>query len=61
MHLLWRINFGRILPAVEVLDDGSWLSMVSTPSGRLRAVRLTVQDRRYSTAEGPRVLARAQQ
>ncbi|WP_331730040.1 hypothetical protein OHV05_35460 (plasmid) [Kitasatospora sp. NBC_00070] len=38
-HLLWRINTGRVLPAVEVLDGGSWLSMVSTPTGPNQLVR----------------------
>jgi len=49
-HLLWRINAGRILPAVHVLDDGSWLSMVSTPTGRNQLVRWVDRDRRRGMA-----------
>jgi hypothetical protein len=49
-ELLWRINTGRILPAVEALDDGSWLSMVSTPTGRNQLVRWVDRDRRCGVA-----------
>ncbi|MEV6011275.1 transposase [Streptomyces sp. NPDC051976] len=44
--LLWRVSTGRLLPAVEELDDGSWLSMVSTPTGRNQLVRWVHRDRR---------------
>lgn len=44
--LLWRIGASRVLPAIEVLDDGSWLSMVSTPTGRNQLVRWVHRDRR---------------
>lgn len=49
-HLLWRVNAGRLLPAIEVLDDGSRLSMVSTPTGRNQLVRWVHRDRRRGVA-----------
>lgn len=49
-HLLWRVNAGRLLPAIEVLDDGSWLSMVSTSTGRNQLVRWVHRDRRRGVA-----------
>ncbi|WP_102922593.1 hypothetical protein [Streptomyces noursei] len=49
-QLLWRINACRVLPAIETFDDGSWLSMVSTPTGRNQLTRWVHRDRRRGVA-----------